>query len=310
MVMMTAMMGLALAASEPVEVQIAGPEGPVVGTLSGPNDGPAMVLIPGSGPTDRNGDNPMGLTGGVFVQLAEALNAEGIAVLRYDKRGMFGSQAAIADGNAVTLGAYADDARGFVDLLRDRGRECVWLAGHSEGGVVALTEAARNPEGLCGVLLIATPGRPLLDVIEAQLSAQLPPAMMGPVAEGLASLRAGKTFDVETLAPPLRAMFNPGVQPYLIDAGNADPAALAGQVSVPMLILSFDEDIQVVEEDADALSAGQPGATRVDLPNVNHAFKPVAAGADRMTNVATYADADLKIDPAIADTIVAFVKTR
>ena len=308
--MLEAMMAMMLAAQEPREVSIAGPEGPVVGTLSGPAEGPALVLVAGSGPTDRNGDNGIVLKGKVFVQLAEALNAEGIAVLRYDKRGMFGSAKAISNPNDVTLGAYADDARGFVDLLRGEGRECVWLAGHSEGGVVALTEAARNPQGLCGVILLATPGRPLLDVIEGQLAAQLPEEVMAPAKAGLDELRAGRTFDAETLAPPLRPMFNASVQPYLIDVGGTDPGALAGQVAVPMLIVSLAEDIQVIEADADALSVGQPGATRVDLPGVTHALKPVPEGSDRMMNLKAYGDAELKIDPRVAATIAGFVKTR
>ncbi|WP_343344946.1 alpha/beta fold hydrolase [Sphingomicrobium sp. XHP0239] len=308
--MIEVVMAMMLAAQEPEEVTVAGPDGPLAGTLSGPAEGPAMVLIPGSGPTDRDGDNMLALKGKVFVQLADALNRQGIAVLRYDKRGMFGSAAAIANGNDVTLDAYADDARAFVDLLRDRGRDCVWLAGHSEGGVVALTEAARNPEGLCGVLLLATPGRPLLNVIESQLDGQIPEAWMELTVAGLDALRAGETFDVETLPAPLRPMFNPSIQPYLIDLGAADPAALAGRVAVPMLIVSLGEDVQVMEADADALSAGQPGATRVDIPGVNHAFKPVRQGATRMENIATYADADLTIDPAVATAIAAFIKAE
>ena len=308
--MIEAMMAMMLATHDPQEVRIAGPEGQLAGTLSGPAEGPVMVLIPGSGPTDRNGDNALALKGKVFVQLAEALNEAGIAVLRYDKRGMFGSAKAVANPNDVSLAAYADDARGFVDFLRDAGRECVWLAGHSEGGVVALTEAARNPEGLCGVILLATPGRPLLDVIEGQLGEQVPEAWMEPAKAGLDRLRAGETFDVETLPAPLRGMFNPSVQPYLIDLGAADPGELAGRVAVPMLIVSLGEDIQVIEADADALSAGQPGATRVDIPGVNHAFKPVREGASQMEQLAVYGDATVTIDPAVATAIAAFIKTE
>ena len=301
----------ALGMAEPQEIRIDGPAGPVVGTLTDPGaDAPAIVWIAGSGPTDRDGNSPAGVTGGVYKQLAETLAAEGVAMLRFDKRGMFASESAIADANDVTLAGYADDARGFVEALRAAGRDCVWLAGHSEGGIVALTEAARNPDGLCGVLLVASPGRPIGPILREQLGAQLPPPMMAQAETAIASLEAGERVDVSDMAGPLKGLFNPAVQDYLIELATNDPADLARQVAVPMLIVSLDEDIQVGGADADALSAAQPGATRVDVPGVNHVFKPVEAGAGRMMNVMTYANADLAIDPAVAAAIAAFVKTQ
>lgn len=97
------------------EVTIAGPHGPLAGTLvDGPKGAPVVVVIPGSGPTDRDGNNPMGVTAAPYRLLAEALAAKGVATLRIDKRGLFGSKTAIADPNAVTIADYAADARAWA----------------------------------------------------------------------------------------------------------------------------------------------------------------------------------------------------
>jgi hypothetical protein len=83
----------AFAQATPVELTAPGPEGPLAGTLIDPDPKvPLVVLIPGSGPTDRDGNNPKGVAGAPFRQLAEALAAKGVATLRADKRGMFGSK--------------------------------------------------------------------------------------------------------------------------------------------------------------------------------------------------------------------------
>lgn len=167
----------AAAALASANVTIPGPTGALAGTFLDPGkQAPAIILIPGSGPTDRDGDNVMGVSGGIYRQLAEQLAANGVATLRIDKRGMFGSKAAIADANAVTIADYAADVHGWATFLRKRGRSCVWLAGHSEGGLVALAAAGRQA-GICGLILLAAPGRPLGTILRAQLEPKLPREM-------------------------------------------------------------------------------------------------------------------------------------
>ena len=296
------------AAPAGVEVSVPGPQGPLAGTLIDPGkDAPAVLIILGSGPTDRDGNNPLGITGGVFRQLAEALAAKGVATLRSDKRGMFGSKAAITDANEVTIAAYAADAHAWVDMLRAKtGRSCVWLLGHSEGSLVAL-KAAQDPTGICGVILVSGAGRPYGEVIRAQLRANPANApLLAPGEAAIDQLEAGKRVDGATLPAPLQPLFRDNVQGFLIEAFSYDPAKLVSAIKLPVLILQGDKDLQVPVTDAELLKRGQPVATLKILPGVNHVLKPVP-GDDRAANVATYGNAGLPIAPVVAETIAAFV---
>ncbi|MDP5102886.1 MAG: lysophospholipase, partial [Erythrobacter sp.] len=202
------------------EIEVAGPQGALKGTLLVPAEvqrPPTAVIIPGSGPTDRDGNNPLGVRASTYRLMAEALTDNGVATLRIDKRGMFGSAAAIADANKVSLQDYADDTRLWAEAARTRtGADCVWLIGHSEGGLVAL-QAAQSMPNLCGLVLVAAAGRPLGQVIKDQLAAN--PANGFLLAEANAAidkLSAGERVDVTGMHPALVPLFNPPVQDFLI----------------------------------------------------------------------------------------------
>ena len=299
---------MAAAALAPANLTIPGPQGPLAATLLDPaKSAPAVILIPGSGPTNRDGDNPIGVSGGIYRQLGEQLAARGVATLRIDKRGMFGSKAAIADANAVTIADYVTDVRGWVNLLRARGKPCAWIAGHSEGGLIALA-AAQRPAGICGIVLLAAPGRPLGTVLRAQLKPQLPPAMFAAADAAITRLEQRQRVDPASVPAPLAPLFNPAVQGYLIELVAADPARLAAATKVPMLVVQGETDIQVSVEDARLLAAANRGAKLVLVPGINHLWRK--APLDPAANAATYRDATIPVDPAVANSIATFVKAR
>lgn len=305
--MLTAML-LAAAAPQVEQVTVPGPQGPLAGTLTlAEGKGPAVVIIPGSGPTDRDGNSPLGITAGSYRLLADALAEKGVSSVRIDKRGMFGSRAAVADPNDATMAGYADDARAWARLAAKRtGNRCAWLVGHSEGGVVAL-QAAQSADGICGVVLIASPGRPLGDVMRAQFRANPANAPILDAALGmLDAVQQGRTVDPATLPAPLGQMFPTGSQRYLSGVIAVDPAKLAATATVPVTIVQGDADLQVsVVEDAKRIAAANPQATLTVVPGVNHVLK--AVGTDRLANQRSYADSSLPIAAEVVDAVVGAV---
>jgi len=297
------------AGGKAMPIEVAGPQGPLAGTLLRPSGAQtaAALILPGSGPTDRNGNNPLGVKAAPYRLLAEGLAARGIATVRIDKRGMFGSAKAVPDPNAVTIPDYVTDTSAWVQAIRAKtGAPCVWLIGHSEGGLVALA-AAQQGEGLCGLMLVAAPGRPLGEVIRDQLRANPFNAPLLPPAEAaIDALTAGQRVDPATLPQPLLPLFRPEVQGFLISAFALDPAALAAKVKLPMLVVQGGKDIQVPVADAERLAAANPAAKLAVLPGVNHVLKDVA-GDSRADNVATYAAPDLPLGDGVVATIAGFI---
>ena len=299
---------LAATAPPPIEITAPGPEAPLAGTLIETTaNAPLVLIVPGSGPTDRDGNNPLGVAGGPYRQLAEALAARGIASVRIDKRGLAGSAGAVADGNAVTTADYADDVHSWAKAIARRtGRSCIWVLGHSEGGLVAL-QAAQHPEGLCGLILVSAAGRSIGAVMREQLRANPANApILNAAMSAIDSLEAGKRIASAGLPAPLKPLFREAVQGYLIDLFSHDPVKLIGAVSLPVLIVQGDRDLQVSVADAEALHRAQPTAELRILPGVNHVLRPVADNG-RAANIATYGDATLAISPAVADTVATFV---
>ena len=163
------MLSLTLAAAlltDPVATPVTLPSEPAAlhGTLLTP-DGPtraAALIIAGSGPTDRDGNNPLGVSASSYRLLAEGLAEQGIATIRADKRGVAASAFAGMAEADLRFTDYANDARAWAaETARLTGRPCVWLIGHSEGALVALAAVTSGDDTDCGVVLLAGAGRPI-----------------------------------------------------------------------------------------------------------------------------------------------------
>ncbi len=299
------------AGAAPVEtvVRIQGPSGPLEGTMLAPASGakaPVVLIIPGSGPTDRNGDNPLGVKASTYRLLAEALAEHGITTARIDKRGMFASRAAAGDPNHVTIADYAADAHAWAAMLRARtGAPCVWMLGHSEGALVA-EAAAQTPKDICGLVLVSGAGRRLGEVLRDQLKSNPTNApLLDQALAAIAGLEAGQHVDVAGLHPALQRLFAPQVQDFLIDMFRYDPAELLKIYAGPVLVVQGTHDLQVGAQDARRLAGARTGIKLVMLKGVNHVLK--LAPVDRAANAATYADPNLPLAPGVADPIAEFV---
>ncbi|MEN2784976.1 alpha/beta hydrolase [Sphingomonas qilianensis] len=292
-------------------IEAKGPSGPLKGTMVSPAtpDAPIVLIIPGSGPIDRDGNSPAGLKARSLKLLAEGLAANGIASVRIDKRGMYASAAAIPNANAVTIGDYASDVHAWATAIRRRsGANCIWVLGHSEGGLVALA-AGRDSADICGLILVSTAGRPLGAVLAEQLKSN--PAntpILDQALSAIATLEGGQHVEPSNLHPALLPLFSPAVQNYLIDAMAQDPAKLIAAFPKPVLILQGERDIQVGVHDAQLLKQAAPTAKLVLLRDTNHVLKTVTSDA-RNANIATYADPSLPLAPGVVPSIAAFITT-
>lgn len=304
--------GTAHAARVESLVEARGPSGPLKGTMLAPQsgEGPPVLIIPGSGPTDRDGNSPLGISASTYRLLAEGLAERGLTTVRIDKRGMFGSAAATPDPNAITIPDYVSDVRSWVTTLRQRtGARCVWLLGHSEGGLVALA-AAQEPSEVCGLILVSTAGQSMGELLREQLKANPANAPLLPQAlSAIDNLEAGRRVDTTRMDPALMPLFAPQIQGFLISAFSFDPAKLLSGIHKPVLILQGLRDIQVRGADAQRLKNADPAATMALIPNANHVLKFVTSD-DASANVATYANPALPIAPGVIETIVSFLSAQ
>ena len=252
------------------------------GTLSMPRgDGPfpAVVLIAGSGPQDR--DETIG-PNKPLRDVAWGLASSGIAVLRYEKRTKAHGAAMAAQSAELTVREETtDDAIAAVDLLRgtkgiDPGR--VFLAGHSLGGYLAPRIAAAAPGRLAGIALLEANASPLQQLIADQLAYLASD-------EGGADLQAGAML--EALPAQMALLESPGLSPatpasslplgipaaYWLDLREYDPVATARDLAIPILITQGGRDYQVPPTELAAWRAGLGSRDNVTLreyPTLNH----------------------------------------
>lgn len=269
---------------------------------SGAARGPAVLIIAGSGPTDRNGNGPVVQTD-TYRKLAEGFAIAGIRSLR-DKRGIGESRALVTREEDVVFSDFVSDAVVAIRNLSARPDvSSVVIVGHSEGaliGLLALTKV--DADGL--VLLTAT-GRSMRAILQDQLKNGLPPPLESEAQKILEALAKGER--VAEVTQPLLPLFRPSVQPFMISLLNVDPVIELTKVKKPILIMHAGRDLQIFPADFEALRKARPDAQTVEMPNANHVLK--TAPADLNGNRALYQNRDAPLDPDVMPPLTEFVRT-
>lgn len=292
------------------DVMVGEGERALPGTLTMPKgDGPfpGIVLVHGSGPHDR--DETIG-PNKPFLDIARGLAAQGIAVLRYEKRTKARPQD-FAGGDFGVDQETTNDAVLAVDALRrtegvDPKR--VFVLGHSQGGLMAPRIAAVSGH-VAGLVLMAAPSRPLLDILIEQ-------------NRRLAVLDDGKTSDAEreaidALVRQVRAARDPAADPaaksvlglpvgYWRSIEAVDPVAEAKRIGLPMLVLQGERDIQVVDADWQNWKAGFGDNPKVAFKlydKLNHLGMP----GEGEGSLAEYQKPG-HVDPRLIDDVAAWIR--
>ncbi len=288
--------------------------GTLYGTLRIPDAGSdvAALIIAGSGPTDRDGNSGLGLTTNCYLQLAEELEAQGIASLRYDKRAIAASvMQDLTKIEELTLDDYVGDAVVLADWLRDEGFSKVILVGHSEGALIAMLAANLTPSATA-VVSLAGAAYPLDEIMRLQLARQLMQhdMLLQIEAEGiLASLRRGEEVDMSRHSVALRGLFGEHVQKFLISQIRHKPQEVLRRVAQPVLVIGGEYDIQVTPDNAEALARARQDVRKVIIPKMSHVLKP-AESADATLQIQTvYRDAVSPLAEGLTEAIAEFAGT-
>jgi uncharacterized protein len=258
--------------------------GQLSGTLAWPHGaGPctAVVLIAGSGPTDRDGNNPLlQIRFDNLKRLAQALAARGVASLRYDKRGVGQSACPGLSEEALRFEHLVDDAVLLAQRLATEPRvRSIVLAGHSEGALIALLAAPAAQAR--AVVSMAGAGTRASALMRPQIERHLPPELAAAALATLSTLEAQQA--VPDVHEDLVLLFRPTVQPYLMSWFRHDPAEVLAGLEVPALLVHGGADVQVAPDQARALQAAQSQARLRIVPGMDHLLAvegDVAQGAD------------------------------
>lgn len=259
---------------------------------------PAVVLVHGSGPTNRDeqvGPNP------IFLELSNALSNSGFVVLRYDKRGVGKSE---GRASTTTRDDLLDDARAAIAFLQRQpsvDAHRVFVVGHSEGGELAPSLAAGGAP-LRGIALMAPPAIPLDQVIIQQ------------TARGLTGAAKTKAIADEhkEIAMIKAGTANPfGAGPWLRSSFGIDPAAVIKRVPCPILILQGAKDFQVLAKDlprlVNAAKAAHRDVTVHVFPDDDHLF--ITVPGNRPAVPAEYL-VPHRVDPAMIAALLSWLDAK
>ncbi len=264
---------------------------------------PLVIIVAGSGPTDRNGNNPLGVHSDTYLLLAEALAEDHISTFRYDKRGIGKSHAPNLKESDLVFTDFSNDVINIVKYFRKEGFSRIFIAGHSEGSLLGML--ACEKEKADGYISIAGAGIPIGEILKKQLSGKVPGVSDSTTNRIIDELGEGKTPG--QIPPMLMSVFRPSIQPYLISWMRIDPRKEIQKVGCPVLILQGTCDIQVSVDNATALfnAAGRKAEIKI-ISGMSHVLKD--AGQDCKNEQLTYTDNALPVSKELVQDISDFVR--
>lgn len=261
---------------------------------------PLVIIIPGSGPTDRDGNNVQ-MKNNSLKYLAEGLANENISSYRYDKSVLSFGANAKEKVDSLKFETFIEEAKSVVLHFKNTEKYSeIIVAGHSQGSLVGLISSQEN---VSKFISIAGPGRPLDAILEEQIAKQAP-FLLEETKRILAELKQGKI--VKEFNPMLASLFNKNVQPFLISWLKYNPQDEIKKLAIPALIINGSKDLQVANLDAELLHKASGNSELYLIDSMNHILKEIKG--DMTENMTSYANPELPIIPELIEIISAFIK--
>uniref|UniRef100_UPI003D9FE122 alpha/beta hydrolase n=2 Tax=Xanthomonas oryzae TaxID=347 RepID=UPI003D9FE122 len=285
---------------------IAGVRGTLSGSFQEATPGaPIVIVVPGSGPSDRNG-NVGRLRPDTYRLLADDLSKAEISTLRYDKYGV-GKSSALKEEKPPSIGDQAEDVRLWVKEVRSHYPNAkVILLGHSEGALIA--ELASVEANVLGLVLAEPLGRNVADELKLQLAHTPSTSVYADQAdEIIGRLRKGHATDPKMIPVALRTIFSKQAQRYFMDWMSYEPCEALARGHVTTLIIHGTSDLQVDPDESRRLQTCRTGTKLVEIKGMNHLFREV--NEDIAKNKKSYLKA-VPLDQYFVKTVANFVRDR
>jgi pimeloyl-ACP methyl ester carboxylesterase len=276
------------------------------GTLMAKNNKQDLaIIIAGSGPTDRDGNNPLGVKASSYKMLAQSLDSQNISSFRYDKRGIGKSIPGDFKESNIVFDDYIKDAEIIFSFMHDSlGYKNIYFIGHSEGSLIGMVASEQQP--VAGYISLAGAGRPIDAVLEEQIDNEPMPDSLKKKATFIFN-ELKKGHEVNDVPNAFNNIFRKSIQPYMISWLKYDPSKEIKKLNCPVLIIQGSCDNQVKVKDAEDLHKANPKSTLELIPLMTHTLKNADPGCVDV-NGKTYSDPSLPLNKILVGDIVSFIK--
>lgn len=261
---------------------------------------PLIIWVHGSGNVDRNGNQAGTMVKANYIkQFRDEMNKKDIAFFSYDKRTANPKNMSFIKQDGVLFQDFIEDASQVVNHFKNDKRFTeIILIGHSQGSLVAMN-ALQNVDKY---ISLAGAGETIDKTIVKQISNQS--ADLGKTAENHFKELA-ETGSIKEVNPMLLSVFAPQNQMFFKSWMSYNPTEIIKTVSIPILILNGDKDLQVKESDATLLHESNPKSQLVIIKNMNHVLKHIENDAD---NMKSYSDANHPISSELINVVTEFIR--
>ena len=261
---------------------------------------PLVIYVHGSGNVDRNGNQTGSVKANYIKQLSQALNANGIAFYRYDKRTATRENMKFIM-NGISFLDFVEDLKVAIEHFKDDKRfSSMTLVGHSQGSLVAMLAMS---DDIDKYVSLAGPDISIDEFFTELYRQQVGDSIANLMTAQFDELRT--TGNIEQVDPMFAQLFSPSNMPFFESWMKYKPLEEIQNFDQPTLIINGKKDLQVQPEEAEALHQARPESKLVLIDNMNHVLKTIEKDED---NLKSYGTPDFPISEELVGALTVFIK--